>query len=408
MATGKITKRTLDSLLANEVTGYLWDDDLKGFGLRTSSSGAASYVVQYRMGGREAKTRRFTIGAHGSPWTPATARAEAERLLLMVATGVDPVAADQQRRREAVDLAFSKYADHFATACTGKGWTALVVRSLRLHVKPVLRDKPLPKITRPDIVSVFDRMPADQVGNRRNVFAVLRRLFKWAISRGDIERSPMEGMETPPAVKARERWLSDSELGRIWKHAPKTHRCFGPIVRLLIATGQRREEVTSLEWEELNRADREWRLPGNRAKNGEPNMVPLNDLAIAELDKVAKGAHWPRKGHVFPTSSGARFTAYSKGKNKLDKLVAADGGDALPAWRLHDLRRTLATGFQRLGVRFEVTEAVLNHVGASRSGVAGIYQRHDWKEEKHKALQVWNDHIVKILASGGADTAIAA
>jgi len=405
MATGKITKRTLDSLLAHEVTGYLWDDDLKGFGLRTSSSGAASYVVQYRMGGRESKTRRFTIGAHGSPWTPATARVEAERLLLMVATGVDPVAADQQRRREAVDLAFSKYADHFATACTGKGWTTLVTRSLRLHVKPVLRDKPLPKITRPDVVLVFDRMPADQVGNRRNVFAVLRRLFKWAISRGDIERSPMEGMETPPAVKARERWLSDSELGRIWKHAPQTHRCFGPIVRLLIATGQRREEVTSLDWEELNRADGEWRLPGDRAKNGEPNMVPLNDLAIAELDKVAKGDRWPRKGRVFPTSSGAGFTAYSKGKNKLDKLVAADGGDPLPAWRLHDLRRTLATGFQRLGVRFEVTEAVLNHVGASRSGVAGIYQRHDWKEEKREALRVWNDHIVKTLAANGAGAA---
>jgi integrase len=169
-------------------------------------------------------------------------------------------------------------------------------------------------------------------------------------------------------------------------------------VRLLIATGQRREEVTSLDWKELSRADREWRLPGDRAKNGEPNMVPLNDLAIAELDMVAKGDQWPRKGRVFPTSSGAGFTAYSKGKNKLDKLLAADGGDTLPAWRLHDLRRTLATGFQRLGIRFEVTEAVLNHVGASRSGVAGIYQRHDWKEEKREALRQWNDHIVTILA----------
>ena len=207
----------------------------------------------------------------------------------------------------------------------------------------------------------------------------------------------MEGMETPPAVKARERWLSDSEVGRIWKHAPHTHRCFGPIVRLLIATGQRREEVTSLDWAELDRDESEWRLPGDRAKNGEPNMIPLNDPAVAELDNVAKGDRWPRNGRVFPTSSGAAFTAYSKGKNKLDKLLAADGSDALPAWRLHDLRRTLATGFQRLGVRFEVTEAVLNHVGASRSGVAGVYQRHDWKTEKREALRVWNDHIARIL-----------
>lgn len=80
------------------------------------------------------------------------------------------------------------------------------------------------------------------------MFAVMRRLFKWAISRGDIASSPMEGMETPPPVKPRERWLTDEELRRVWNHAPKTHRCFGPIVRPLIATGQRREEIAGLHW----------------------------------------------------------------------------------------------------------------------------------------------------------------
>ncbi|WP_298193037.1 site-specific integrase [Novosphingobium sp.] len=399
MATGKITKRSVDALRAAGLTGFLWDDDLKGFGVRVMSTGFASYVLQYRMGGRESKSRRYTIGQHGSPWTPVTARTEAERLMLLVAQGIDPVAADQQRRREAVDLAFSNYADRFSASCKGKGWTTLVTRSLRLHVTPVLRDKPLPKITRADIVSIFDAMPVDQAANQRNVFAVIRRLFKWAVSRGDMERSPMEGMETPPPVKARDRWLSDDELRRVWIQAPKTHRCFGPIVRLLIVTGQRREEVSSLRWEELNRDERMWRLPGDRAKNGEPNSVPLNDLALAELDIQAGGRKWPRKGRVFATSTGAGFTGYAKGKAKLDRLVSEDGADPLPAWRLHDLRRTLATGFQRLGVRFEVTEAVLNHVGGSRSGVAGIYQRHDWKKEKQEALRDWNDHITGLLAA---------
>jgi hypothetical protein len=107
------------------------------------------------------------------------------------------------RRREAVDLAFSNYADRFAADSKGKGWSTLVTRSLHLHVKPVLREKALPTITRIDVVPVFDRMPAEQAANRRNVFAVLRRLFRWAVSRGDIDRSPMEGMETPKAVKPR-------------------------------------------------------------------------------------------------------------------------------------------------------------------------------------------------------------
>lgn len=393
MATGKITKRTLDVLQANAVAGFLWDNELKGFGLKITAGGSASYVVQYRMGGREAKTRRYTIGGHGSPWTPFTAREEATRLLRLVAQGIDPVESDKQRRREAVDLAFSNYADRFAADCKGKGWSTLVTRSLRRHVKPVLRDKALPAITRIDVVAVFDNMPADQAANRRNVFAVLRRLFRWAVSRGDIDRSPMEGMETPKAVKPRERWLSDSELARVWAQAPECHRCFGPIVRLLIATGQRREEIGDLHWQELDRSEREMRLSGDRTKNGEPTTIPLNDLAVAELDQVAGGEKWPKRGRVFPTATGAAFTAYHKGKAKLDKLISKDGGGIVEPWRLHDLRRTLATGFQRLGVRFEVTEAVLNHVGGSRSGVAGVYQRHDWKPEKREALTLWNSHI---------------
>lgn len=398
MASGKITKRTVDALIASRSEGFLWDDGIKGFGAKITKSGAVSYILQFRMGGREASTRRYTIGSHGSPWTPATAREEAQRLFLLIAQGIDPVEVEKQRRREAVDLAFSNYAERFERSCVGRGWKVLVARSFRIHVKPVLGSKPLPKITRSDVVAVFDRMPDCQVANRRNVFAVLRRMFRWAVSRGDIDRSPMEGMETPPAVKARDRWLSDQELARIWEHAPKTHHCFGPIVRLLIVTGQRREEVSSLSWEELEQLERMWTLPGDRAKNGEPNRVPLNELAVAVLDAVAGKSTWPRRGKVFSTSTGGGFTGYHKGKEKLDRMVAEDGGDPIAPWRLHDLRRTLATGFQRLGVRFEVTEAVLNHVGGSRAGVAGIYQRHDWKAEKREALDLWNNHVVSILA----------
>ena len=114
---------------------------------------------------------------------------------------------------------------------------------------------------------------------------------------------------------------------------------------------------------------------------------------------------WYIRGRVFSTATGATFTAYHKGKTKLDKLIskgegssiAKDDDSSMPPWRLHDLRRTLATGFQRLGVRFEVTEAVLNHVGGSRSGVAGVYQRHDWKPEKRAALSTWNDHLSRAI-----------
>lgn len=378
MAKGKITKRSLDGWIAQNYEGFVWDEGIKGFGAKFSRSGAISYVLQFRMGGRETSARRYTIGSHGSPWTPVTAREEAVRLRLLIAQGIDPVEADNQRRRIAVDLAFENYADQFIGSCKRAGWRGLVERSIRIYVKPVLGKKPLPNIKRHDIVSVLDLMPAQQAANRRNVYAVLRRLFVWAVSRGDIERSPMEGMEAPPPGKARDRWLLDPELARVWRQSFHTNRHFGAIVRLLILTGQRREEVASLSWEELNREERMWSLPGERSKNGEPNSVALGKLAISVLDGVACSVTWPRRGRVFSTSSGAKFTAFSKGKAKLDELIAADGGSMFLPWRLHDLRRTLATGFQRLGVRFEVTEAVLNHLGGSRAGVAGIYQRYNW------------------------------
>lgn len=397
MASGKITKRSVDALIATHFEGFVWDDGIKGFGAKFSKSGGIVYVLQFRMGGRESSTRRYTIGNHGSPWTPTTAREEAQRLLILIAQGIDPAEADRQRRREAVDLAFANYAAKFERSLVKQNWRNLVGRSLKLHVTPVLGKKPLPKIKRHDIVAVFDRMPPAQIANRRNVFAVLRRLFRWAVSRGDIDRSPMDGMETPPAVKPRDRWLSDSELGRIWRQTYHVHRCFGPIIRLLIVTGQRREEVASLSWDELDQAEQIWTIPSNRAKNGEPNIVPLNALAIQVLDDLACAPLWPRHGKIFATSSGGGFTGYHKCKSKLDDLISCDGGEPMPAWRLHDLRRTLATGFQRLGVRFEVTEAILNHVGGARAGVAGIYQRHDWKPEKREAMNMWNDHVARVI-----------
>jgi integrase len=396
MPTGKITKRTIDAMAPTGSATFLWDSDLKGFGARITPAGTISYVYQYRMGGRESPVQRSTIGKHGSPWTPTTARTEAERLALLVAQGTDPLEADKQRRREAVDLAFSTYADRFVASCKGAGWRRIAEQSVRLHLKPALRNKAMTQITRVDIVSALDAMPANQVGNRRNVFAVIRRMFRWAISRGDLTFNPVEGMETPPPVKPRDRWLADEELRRIWIAAPETHHCFGPIVRLLIVTGQRREEVCGMDWSEVDRAALLWTLPGERTKNGEPNTVPLNFLAIAELDSRAGTKVWPKRGRIFATSTGAKFTGYAKGKLKLDRLIT-EGGDPLQPWRLHDLRRTLATGMQRLGVRFEVTEALMNHVSGSRAGVAGIYQRHDWKPEKRAALDAWSEHLVAVL-----------
>ncbi len=412
MATAKITKRSVDAVAASVADQFLWDEDLRGFGLKTTPAGKKVYLLQYRLGGRGFATKRMTIGAHGSPWTPAGARDEAERLLALVRQGTDPALDRNERRRASVDLAFDAYVTKFLEDYGRKAWrtrTYTVAESyLRRYVTPILKKKPLPSIRRSDISGVFDALPPGKIALPRNVFAQVRKLFAWAVDRGDIERSPLEGFKGPSTVASRDRVLSDDELEVVWLAAGDLAYPFGTLVRFLIATGQRRDECAGISWGELDQAQAEWVIPASRAKNKSAHTVPLNALAVALLDALSNGDKWPKKGLVFTTNGVTPVSGYSRAKARLDKLVTKRNKDEpLTPWRLHDLRRTLATGLQRLGVRFEVTEAVLNHVSGSKSGVAGVYQRHDWKQEKRDALDAWAAHIERVLHGADVTNVIA-
>lgn len=398
MPTVRITKQSVDALAEIHKDTFLWDDQLRGFGLRATPNGARSYVFQLRMGGREAPSRRYTIGRHGSPWTPQTARKEAERIAMMVQQKIDPVQADFERRRQAVDLAFDAYVETFVDLYLKKRWKqwSLGAGVLRREAVSVLRKRPLPQIKRSDLSNIWDRLQ-DRPSVARLTHATLRKLFRWAVSRGDLDRSPLEGVEPPPAVPSRDRVLSKEELSAIWFGSEVIGGPFEGLIKLLVLTGQRRDEVASVSWSEFNRAERVWLLPATRAKNQMPHLVPLAPLVVAVLDDVAGGDQWPENGLVFSTTGNTPVSGFSKIKRRLDQHVAAALGSPAQNWRLHDVRRTVATGLQRLGVRFEVTEAILNHKSGSRSGIAGVYQRYDWAEEKRVALENWSKHVGNLV-----------
>lgn len=404
MPTARINKSNVDALARGAKDAFLWDDKISGFGLKCTPAGAKVYLYQYRLhGGRGSKVRRYTIGKHGAI-TPDQARSEAIRLAMLVKQGVDPQADKVERKRQAVDLAFPTYLDDFAKDCLATNWkgsAAEVEAMLRSHALPALKAKALPEITRTDIAAIMrSRKVKDRRALASKLFAVMRYLFRHAVSEGDLSASPMEGMKPPPTPTARDRWLEDWELALVWKAAVVVGDPFGSMVRLLMLTGQRREEVAGLPWSELRQEEALWKLPASRSKNGQPIDTPLSPLAIDLIGALAKGDKWPRRGWVISTTGKVPFSGYSKAKTRLDAAIAKlNGGEALERWTLHDLRRTLATGMQRLGVRFEVTEAILNHVSGSRSGVAGIYQRHDWGPEKIRALQSWSDHIEGLITT---------
>ena len=343
----------------------------------------------------------------GDPWTVEQARTECKRLATLVDRGEDPMLEERRRREEAVSLEIEDYVSAFTDRYLKQHWPASWqdgARMLALHFVPRWRGYALSQIKRRDIANLMDTL-SDRPGAARLTFATLRRMFKWAVERGDLEHSPMILMSGPTAPKSRDRVLSDVELRAVWLAAEQMPFPFGPMYRLLILTGARREEVAAMTWQEVDLAAATWTLPVDRAKNNVAHIVPLSAPARQLLEALGPR----RRGLVFSTTGKTAPSGFSKAKRRLDELTlqqlriaAADAGGQpedveLEAFRVHDLRRTLATGLQRLGVRFEVTEAVLNHVSGAKGGVAGIYQRYHWSDEKRAALDAWAGHVHGLL-----------
>lgn len=431
MAKTSISKRTVDAAKSGAKDSFLWDDDVAGFGLKVTPSGGKIYIYQYRIarpGEAERTTmKRLTIGKHGS-LTPDQARKRAKELAALVQQGTDPrqleldtlAAADDAKRkaeeqmRRDTDLAFENVVGQWlAEYEVGRRPRSYEQAKLvfNKHLLPHLRGKPLPSITRPAMQAIIDRIPAQQQALRRTVYAYASIFFGWALQHGDITENPLANMAKPKAVKPRDRVLSDDEVKSIWQATAALKSPLGAFYRVLLLTGQRREEVAGMSWDELDRSTATWTIPAGRTKNGVASIVPLSPLAIAEIDALSLIAQikaearepdaqcWPKAGPVMTIRGGIALSSFSKAKLALDaELENVRGtGDPISPWRVHDLRRTLATGLQRLGVRFEVTEAVLNHVSGAKGGVAGIYQKHDWKEEKRAALDAWARHVANLI-----------
>jgi integrase len=412
MALQGITVRTVQSLEPGQT---IWDAGhkaaVKGFGARRQR-GDAVYVVKFRVLGRQ---RFITIGPHGSPWTPDRARREAKRLLGLAAAGKDPQAAKKQARADAANT-LGKVAENYLQHAQAKlkprtyaetkrhllvNWRPLhstsIFHATRRHVAERLRD----------IAS--SRGPATAAGAR----AALSAMFNWAIREGyEIGANPVFGTNKPTGSKARDRVLTDQELAEIWSACDDSD--YGRIIKLLMLTGQRRDEVGSMRWSEIDQDKMIWTIPSARTKNHREHAVPLSDTALSLIAAVP-----PRKDRDQVFGDGPRrngdehrgYSGWSKSKVALDKRIfetrkkaASQAGNdtskikPLPDWRLHDLRRTAATVMaDRLGVLPHIVEAILNHVSGHRAGVAGVYNRARYEAEMRKALEQWSQQIEGIV-----------
>ncbi len=382
------------------------DGLLTGLYLIVQPSGAKSWAVRYRYG---AKPRKVTLGPFPA-LDLSNARDAAREALQAVAKGGDPASqrrAGKEEARAGRDL-FENVVAEFLKRHRKRDGSALkslpeIERMFNVNVIPPWRGRRIQDITRRDVVALLDALVDSGIGPMTNrVFSIVRKLFNWAVARDIVTGSPCVGVTPPAPETSRERVLSDDELRRFWKATDETGYPFGPMFRLLLITGQRLSEVAEMPWRELSLEKQTWSIPSARTKNGRAHDVPLSDLAveiIGDLPKIAS-----TRDLVF-TTGDRPASGFSRAKKILDAKMASDGTD-IPHFILHDLRRTVATRLQEIGIPPHVTEAVLNHKSGVIKGVAAVYARHDYAAEKRAALDAWARRLSDIVVGRLTDNVI--
>ena len=382
----RLTVKSSDGLKlkAGQKERIAFDDDIPGFGLRIREGGSRSWIFQYRIG---KKQRRMVLGtANAAQLNLADMRKTASKLQGRVALGQDP-AMDMETAKREVENTFVVFAEQFLEA-RKPSWRAGTYREARrhfmLHAQP-LHTFPIAAISQFNIAKLLDEIVKQSGGVTANRVRVsLSSLFSWIIKRGIRlpEGNVAAFTEKPCEEKSRDRVLSDAELKTAWTACLDDH--YGAIIKLLMLTGSRANEIGSLRWSEVH--DEQIVLPAARTKNARSHIIPLSDPAKAVLANLQRGS----RTFVFGrTDTG--FQGWSRAKAELSQRASMDD------WNVHDIRRTVATRMAELGVQPHIVEAVLNHVSGHKGGVAGIYNRATYDKEKRESLNLWGEHVMALV-----------
>jgi integrase len=384
-----------------------FDDDLACFGVRLREGDTCGsdggYVIQYKIG---RINRRMTLGAV-SALALGKARSTAKDLLAMVRLGRDP-AGEKLEARQKVSVTYGAVLPRFLARQRSRLKPRSyeeTERHLVVHCKP-LHGMAIEKIDRRTValrLVEIDETKGPAAANRTR--ASLSACFAWLLREGIVETNPVLNTNKAIEVGARERVLLDDELGAIWRGLADDQ--YSTIVKLLCLTGARRDEIASLRWSEIDLDRATITLPPARTKNKRVNLIPLAPAVVALLQVQERRLDADGKPRDLVFGFGSRgWQDWSGSKADLDARIAAaaQDGEALAGWRLHDFRRSMSTTMhERLGVMPHVVEACLGHVNG---GVAGIYNQSDYLDLKRIALAKWADHVLSLTTGKKTATVV--
>jgi integrase len=386
-----ITKAAADRFKAKNGRVDHFDSSYPGLALRVSDTGRKAWTYFYRLNNGKVIQRRMTLGVYPAMSVQQAHKAWREAFELVQA-GRDPMAVSESSPPA---MSFeSVFEEWLKRDQAGNRSAGRIERRIRVNVLPAWQHRLITDIDRRACLAAIDTI-ADRgkVILARRVFSHLHRMFVWCIGRGILEVNPLQHAEKPGAETRRDRVLNDREIVKLWGAAAALRPYYRDAFRLLLLTGARKQEISELRWDEIK--DGAIHLVGERTKTDKPHLIPLSSAARRILDQVERSGDY-----VFRTDTGRPSTNWSRAKKTLDEASGVTG------WIIHDLRRTAATGLQKLGTPLTVTEAILGHTAGSRGGIVGVYQRHDYAAEKASALEAWGARVIDLVEGCESGTVV--
>jgi integrase len=375
-------------------------------------SAMKGYYARARIDGKPAKIRLTHEDGRKIPVSAlADARIACAKVLREIKQGSDPrktrkaqeqqarIAADLKARDTVASLA-QEFVQKYAKVHT-KSWRQ-TERSFERNVLPAWHGRSVHDIRKRDFIELIEGIafgdgkvpPRPVLANR--VHEMVGQFFNWCAERDVIAASPCQGVRRPAKEVPRDRVLDDQEVVRLWSACDEIDPLYAAAIRLLVLLGQRRGEVAGMAWHELDRDKHAWLLPGVRAKNARDHLIPLPPQAWKIIESV------PEVDGASELVFGKRLTNFSDAKIALDRKLQF----AAP-WRVHDLRRTCASGLQKTGAPPHVIEKVLNHASGTFAGIVGTYQKFSYESEKAAALCNWANYVERLVSGSPADNVVA-
>lgn len=397
-----------------KVEALFCDERLPGFALRITADGQRYWLVRYRIGG---KRRKISLGSPDKGVKASTAYNAAAKLLARAqlaraGDGVDPATAKatakQEARRSAAETISALLPDYLAEKEKEQKPRSFLEtkRHLLKHAKP-LHGESVADVDVRKAAGLFNKIAAKSGASTANrVRSSLGAFFTWAMAQGLLlHGNPVLATAKKAESKSRDRVLSADELRMIW-HALDTpdperpdamHDDYPVIIKLLMLTGARRDEIAGLRRAEIKFEKALIELPGERTKNGLPHLIPLSMPALAILRAVPKQGD---RDFMFGRNGGG-FTDYSGNRKELQRRL----GNTVTKWTPHDFRRTLSTNLHErpFSIPPHVVEAILGHIDGYKGGVAGVYNKALYLAERRDALKQWGAHVMRTV---GGSTAV--